>query len=67
MVLTGTNPLSLQTENNGNVEILVDLNASGGAGTGAETSPQSGAGGRGPGGGAVLGGGAGGESVEQNG
>ena len=67
VVFAGTNPLSLQTESNGDIEILVDLNASGGAGSGAETSPQSGVGGRGPGGIAVLGGGSGGESVEQNG
>ena len=69
--LKGQNALSLNTSNHGDIEILVDLNASGGPGTGAEAlnsgNNNFGTGGRGPGGEGRLGGGYGGQSVNQNG
>ncbi len=69
--LKGANALSLNTSNHGDIEILVDLNASGGAGTGAEAlnsgNGNFGTGGRAPGGLGRIGGGGGGASVNQNG
>ena len=68
----GLYPLSLNTVNNGDIEILVDINASGGAGTGVEARNSGNrdnfvTGGNAPGGKGVLGAGSGGDSVKQNG
>ena len=68
----GLYPLSLNTVNHGDIEILVDINASGGAGTGMEARNSGNrdnfvTGGNAPGGRGILGAGGGGDSIKSNG